>query len=152
MQIPVPETGSRSFERALKAIELEEVVGPAQITKFVAPRLRTSDGVEHFGVVHPPGKLQQRDLQEIRTLFEYPDFIVRTICSQAVFDSDEARVFQFQKQTGANRFVYGVLVTDSSLNLIDFCLDSSRQQQRRNVLKPLIRAICTPGSVQARFH
>jgi hypothetical protein len=152
VKLPVPETGNRAFERVLKEIELEEVVGRAQITKFVAPRLRTSDVDVLSGVLHPPGKLQHRDLLAVRTLFEHPDFIVRTIVSNALFDTEEARVFQFQNQTSNGRFVYGIFVTDGCLNLVDFCVDASRQDKRRSVLKPLIRAVCTPESLQGRLH
>ena len=152
MKIPVPATGSRSFERALGAIELEEVVGRAQITKFVAPRFPTSESVDPLGAYLPPGKLQQRDFREIRTLFAHPDFVVRTIATNEVFDHEVARVYQFQNQTGASRFVYGIVVTDSNRNLVDFCLEASRQDQRRAVLTPLIRALCTAESVQRRIH
>ncbi|MBN3760943.1 hypothetical protein [Burkholderia sp. Ac-20365] len=153
MQIPVPETGNRSFERVLKAIELDEFIGQAQISKFVAPRTRTSEGIDGQPV-YPPGSLQQRDLAIVRTLFVHPDFIARVIINNPVFDSTEARVYQFQNQTSNGNFVYGIVVTDSARNLVDFCLDASRQQQRRNVLKPLIRAICTPESLQlhGRVH
>ncbi|MFP3637499.1 hypothetical protein [Paraburkholderia sp. SIMBA_054] len=152
MQIPVPETGNRSFERVLKAIELDEFIGPAQISKFVAPRSRTSDGVGSSGVIYSPGTLQQRDLAVVRTLFVHPDFVARVIINNPVFDVLEARVYQFQKQTSVGNFVYGIVVTDSARNLVDFCLDASRQQQRRDVLKPLIRAICTPESLYGRIH
>lgn len=152
MQLPVPETGNRSFERILKAIELGEIVGPAQITKFVAPRLRTSDDADSPGVVYPPGRLQERDIQKVWTLFAHAGFIARTICNNAVFDSEEGRVYQFQNQTSAGQFVYGTFVTDSASNLVDFCLDASRQDQRRNVLRHLMRAVCTPESLADRLH
>lgn len=152
MKIPCPATGNRSFERVLGAIELEEIVGRAQITKFVAPRFPTSKSVDPLGADISPGKLQQLDFREIRTLFAHPEFVVRTIASNEVFDHDVARVYQFQNYTGASPFVYGIVVTDSNRNLVDFCLDASRQQQRRSVLTPIIRALCTAESVQRRIH
>lgn len=152
MKIPVPATGNRSFERVLKAIDLDEVVRPAQITKFVAPRTRLIDPVDHQGQFVAYGQLQQRDLQEVRKLFQYPDFVARVISNTAIFETEEARVFQFHHRSNASVFVYGLFVTDSQFNLVDFCLDSPRRDQRRTVLQPLMRAVCTAQSVHGRLQ
>ncbi|WP_321935543.1 hypothetical protein [Paraburkholderia sp. J8-2] len=152
MQIPVPDTGNRSYERLLKAIELEEVVGPAQFTKHVAPRSRFSDPVQAPGRKFERGQLQQRDFQKIRTLFEHPDFIARIISKTQQFEHDEARVFQFHNRTGTSNVVYGTVITDSRLNLIEFCISGPRLEQRRTVLLPLLRALCPAESLIPRLH
>ncbi len=152
MKIPVPATGNRSFERVLKAIELDEVVRPAQITKFVAPRSRLNDSSEQCTQQFPPGALQLRDLEGLRALVAYPDFVARVILGHPQFEHDEARVYQFHQPTGSSNFVYGLFVTDSARNLVDFCLENHRRDQRRKVLQPLIRAICTPESIRHRLH
>ncbi|WP_321817004.1 MULTISPECIES: hypothetical protein [unclassified Paraburkholderia] len=154
MEISVPDTGNRSYERILKVIQVREVVGPGQLTKFVAPRHRFSDPINAPGLAFDVGQLQQRDLRELRTRyeFEYPDFIARTILQSPQFDHDEARVFQFHRKTSNAHFVYGTVVTNSRLDLIDYCVGGSRLEQRRTVLHPLLRALCTPGSVQVRLH
>jgi len=153
MDIPVPDTGNRSYERILKVIQVKEIVGPGQVTKFVAPRHRYSDPINAPGRIFDVGQLQQRDFRELRAQydFEYPEFIVRTILNSPQFDHDEARVFQFHRTTSNSRFVYGTVITDSSLNLVDFCIGGSRLEQRRTVIRPLLRALCTPGSLDARL-
>ena len=154
MDIPVPDTGNRSYERILKVIQVKEIVGPGQVTKFVAPRHRYGDPVNAPGRVFNVGQLQQRDLRELRAQygFEYPDFIERTILNSPQFDYDEARVFQFHRETSASRFVYGTVITDSRLNLVDYCIGGPRLEQRRTVIRPLLRALCTPDSLAVRLH
>lgn len=152
MQIPVPDTGNRSYERLLKAIELAEVVGPAQITKHVAPRSRYSDPVHAPGRPFARGQLQQRDLREIRTLFDHAEFIARIIGDSLQFENDEARVFQFHNRKGASNIVYGTVITDSRLNLVEFCVSGPRLDQRRAVLLPLLRALCPAESLNWRLH
>lgn len=154
MEIPVPDVGNRSYERILKVIQVKEVVGPGQVTKFVAPRHRYYDPVNAPGQSFDVGQLQQRDLRQLRTQyeFEHPDFIARTILNSPQFDYDEARVFQFHRKTTTGPFVYGTIVTDSCMNLIDFCIGGPRLEQRRTVLHPLLRALCTPGSLNVRLH
>lgn len=154
MDIPVPDTGNRSYERILKVIQVKEIVGPGQVTKFVAPRHRYGDPVNAPGRIFNVGQIQQRDLRDLRARygFEYPDFIARTILNSPQFDHDEARVFQFHRKTSHSRFVYGTVITDSSLNLVDFCVGGSRLEQRRMVMRALLRALCTQGSLAHRLH
>ncbi|MCA7889836.1 hypothetical protein E2P84_31070 [Burkholderia cepacia] len=154
MEIPVPDIGNRSYERILKVIQVKEVVGPGQVTKFVSARHRCRDPINSPGRVFDVGQLQQRDLRELRAQcqFEYPDFIVRTILNSPQFDSDEARVFQFHRKTSSSQVIYGTVITDSELNLVDYCIGGPRLEQRRSVLHMLLRALCTPRSIEVRLH
>jgi hypothetical protein len=145
--LPVPCTGAKTFERQLRQLTIGEIEGVAQLSKFVAPGSKTRD---EFGLEFAPGELQRRDFEQAQTMFAYPRFLRRVFAENAeLFWASQARIYQFQRDAGT--FVYGLLVTDSSNNLVDFCVDTHRQEKRRSVLIALMRSFCTPESVNRRI-
>lgn len=108
---------------------------------------------DELGVVYAAGELQRVDLAAAMTQFAYPRFIAATFNAHtASFRDSEFRIYQFQTTTtSSGPFIFGLFITDGKQNLVDFCVDSPHTAKRRDVLKKLIRALCTPQSVLIKF-
>lgn len=150
-QLPCPLLGHKGLQRTLKQIIVGgEAQTPAQISSVIRAASRRRDGLQ---MDYPPGELQRLDLATVPKQFAYPQFIVRTVLHHRLhFQTLDCHVYQFQlAQRFDNPYVFGVFITDESRALIDFCLASQQAAKRRLVLIKLMRAICTPESVNKRL-
>lgn len=147
--IPCPNVGHRALQHSLKTIAIGDTQTREQVTKFVRPASCLTD---ELGATYEPGELQRKDLSSIPTLFAYPSFIATTFTQhRALFEHSECRIYQFQTTPRSGPvFIFGLFITDGQHNLIDFCVDTP-WHKRKPVLEPLMRAICTPGSVNRRL-
>jgi hypothetical protein len=144
-----PPVGHSSFRKSLSNITLGDVQAPNQLTKLVRPASATRDGL---GMDFPPGELQKRDLQLALQLFAYPGFIDRTIAQhKELFAHSECWIYQFQNVSASGPFIYGLFITDGQRNLVDFCVDTNKKDQRKSVLVALMRLVCTQLSVTKRI-
>ena len=147
--LPCPPVGHKTFEKSLKVIRLEDADTPAQISKFIRPsRCLTDD----LGSAYLEGELQRLDMTEALARFKpsFHDFIKRKFHEHRdLFQVSQCRIYQFQSVTQRTNvpFIFGLFITDSQHNLIDFCLETKQQDKRRPVLLRLIREVCTPTSV-----
>ncbi len=141
-----PPLGHKAFEKALRVIRLEDADTPTQISKFVRP---STCVVDELGLTFLEGELQAKDLTCVKSLFNYQGFIARTFnANRELFRHSQCRIYQFQSLTRSNDiFCFGLFITDSSHNLIDFCTETPHAEKRRRVLLRLIRLVCTPASV-----
>ena len=150
-ELACPLVGHKTFQKALQVIRLENVDTPEQISQFIRPALCLTDDL---GVAYDEGELQRADILRAQALFTHKDFINRTFRANSdLFRVSQCRVYQFQtiiQRTGVP-FVFGTFITDSQHNLIDLCLETKDQHKRRAVLHRLIRAVCTPASVNKKL-
>jgi hypothetical protein len=147
-----PQTGHKTFEKSLSHITIGDVDTPEQITKFIRPSICTSDDLN---MKYEPGVLQRVDLIDALSMFAYGNFISATFKKNIdLFRYSQCRIYQFQtiiKKSG-KPFIFGLIITDGSHNLIDFCLETPQSHKRRTVLVRLIRAICTPESIMKKLN
>lgn len=145
-----PPVGHKTFEKSLKFIRFEDADTPQQISKFVRPALCLTD---ELGAAYVEGELQRRDLDMVRAQFLHPQFIRKTFKDNLeLFRVSQCRIYQFQTLTQRGKpFCFGIIITDSQHNLIDYCVDTHQVEKRRPVLMRLIRAICTPSSVARKL-
>jgi hypothetical protein len=150
LQLTCPPVGHKTFEKSLQHIIIGDTVTPNQITKIVRPR---TCQIDDLGIQFGPGELQKVDVVNAMSIFEYPRFIAATFQQHApAFEHAHANVFQFQTHTATgSTFVFGLFITDSSRNLIDYCVESHQANKRKPILMRLIRAICTPASVARKL-
>lgn len=150
-ELACPRVGHKAFERSLQVIRLESIDTPEQISQFIRPALCLTD---NLGVAYDEGELQRADFLRAQTLFAHKEFINRTFAAHRdLFRVSQCRVYQFQtiiQRTGVP-FVFGTFITDSQHNLIDLCLETKQQDKRRAILHRLIRAVCTPASVNKKL-
>lgn len=149
--LPCPPVGHRAFEKSLKNIRIEDTDTPQQITKFVRPTLCLTDAL---GAAFLEGELQRTDLAAAMAMFHYPKFIERCFAQhRELFLVSQCRIYQFQTIPARSGvpFVFGLFITDDQHNLIDFCLDTQQREKRRGILLRLIRAVCTPSSVNRKL-
>lgn len=147
-----PHVGHKSFEKSLSSITVGDTNSPSQISRFIRPYTCLYDGA--LGITYGAGELQKVDFASARSAFDYPIFIDNAFHHNASrFRESECRIYQFQVISGSGvKFVFGIIVTDGANNLIDYCVDTAQAHKRRPVLLQLIRAICTPASIQARLN
>lgn len=152
--LPCPTVGHKRFEKNIGLITIGDADSPHQISKFIRPRCCL---IDEMGLEHSPGELQKADLVKALSMFSYPSFI--DLCfrkNQDLFLTSECRIYQFQTRTGSTTsgclFKFGLFITDSADNLIDFCVESKNPEKRKTVLLALIRAICTPVSIHRKIH
>lgn len=150
LKLPCPIVGHKKFEKSLGSIVVGDVMSPEQITKFVRPWSSTLDDL---GLEYRPGELQKKDFINALSLFSYREFLSRTFqANQHIFKTSECRIYQFQTATPSQtRFIFGLIITDGSSNLIDFCIETSNIEKRKPVINSLIRAICTTSSVSRKL-
>ena len=148
--IPCPECGHKRFQKILSEIRLGDCINAGQVSKIVRPQACLFD---NFGLRHPPGALQKKDLSEVEGLFQYPHFVFRTFEKyKDTFRYSQGHIYQFQTVTSSGDIVvFGMVITDGSHNLVDYCCNSFRQRKNRTVMQSIIRAMCTNESVAVRF-
>jgi hypothetical protein len=151
-KLPCPIVGHKTFEQSIRNITIGDTESPQQISKFIRPKFCLTDEI---GLQYEPGELQKSDIQRALTMFAYSDFIKRVINQNLqLFYVSQCRIYQFQtikKQSGL-AFIFGLFITDGSNNLIDFCTESKNVERRKGVIKTLMRAICTPESVNRKLN
>lgn len=144
-----PPVGHSSFRKSLCNITIGDVEAPNQVTKAVRPTAATHN---ELGMSFQPGELQKRDLQLALQIFAYPGFIGRTFEQhKQLFAVSECWIYQFQHVSTNGPFIYGLFITDGQRNLIDFCVDTNKREQRKSVLVALMRTVCTHSSVTSRL-
>ena len=150
--LPCPQVGHTSFENNLKQIRLGDTETPSQISKFIRPATCTQD--DSLGITYAAGELQKKDLSMVPLLFAYPRFVLDTFRAHSdLFNVSQCRVYQFQTiPKSGNPFVFGLFITDSQHNLIDFCVDSRHPLKRRHVLTRLMRVFYTPESIKTKLN
>jgi hypothetical protein len=146
--IRCPPLSLKKFQTALRVIELGAADNPQQTSVVVRPADCTAD---ELGIIYAFGELQKFDLSRAITVLAYPRFVLRTFANnRPLFDHSEGRIYQFQMPQTRGTFVFGLFITDFQNVLIDFCLETTQAAKRRQVLLPLMRAVCTSESVSRR--
>lgn len=149
--IPCPDCGHKRFQKTLSAITLGDSDKPEQLSKSIRPYTLTQD---ELGLTYEDGELQKVDLIKAQSMFTHSRFIGDVMRRhQEMFLYTQCRVYQFQTiLPSGDTFIFGTVITDSSHNLVDFCIDTHLRHKRRGVLMSLIRALCTPASVSHRIN
>lgn len=148
--LPCPHVGHKGFQDSLKQIYFGDQQSSSQISKFIRP---VSARKDEMGMTYAPGELQRKDLSQVPALFAYTPFIARTFEQHKhLFQHTECRIYQFQTTSrSGGPFIFGLFITDGLHNLLDFCVDPRQSHKRRPVLVSLMRAICTPQSLNKRI-
>jgi len=152
--LPCPIVGHKGFEKNIGLITIGDSDSPHQVSKFIRPR---NCLIDEMGLEYSPGALQKADLVQALSMFSYPGFVEHCFRqNQELFLNSECRIYQFQTRSNSSAasclFKFGLFITDSADNLIDFCVESTKPEKRKSVLLALIKAICTPESIHRRIH
>ena len=152
LHTPCPEWGCRGFQKRPGIIMTGDTGTVHQISKIIRPAITVED-VHAPGIKYAQGALQKMDLERAKELFEHWDFIPETIQNnRALFDYSQCRVYQFQSTSAQGLSVIGTVITDGSHNLVDYAVPMHFSNRCRALLIPLIRAMCTPASVNYRIR